>query len=76
MAHGLRIRLTGNLGHYEARGLIAVAEVDKFPPVKLAFAWTQAENIPLLLGKVNFFMAFDVCFCCSQGIFEVHPTKA
>ncbi len=35
------------------------------------FAWTQAQNIPLLLGKVNFFQAFDVCFYGSQFIFEL-----
>ncbi len=70
------VQLTGNLANYEARGLIVNAEVDKFAPVKLAFAWTQAENVPLLLGQVNFFMAFDVCFYRSQGIFEVRASKS
>ncbi len=69
------IQLTGNLENYEARGLIVIAEVDKFAPVKLAFAWTQTDNAPLLLGQVNFFMIFDVCFYRSERIFEVHPNN-
>jgi hypothetical protein len=32
------VRLTGNLSAYEARGLIVIAEVAHFAPVKLAFA--------------------------------------
>jgi hypothetical protein len=45
----------------------------QFKPVQLVFAWTRATNVPLLLGQVNFFMEFDVCFYCSQLSFEVSP---
>ncbi len=54
--------LSGNLGHYEARGLILSAQVGHFPPSKLAFAWTRAEHVPLILGQVNFFLEYEVCF--------------
>jgi hypothetical protein len=47
--------LTGNLAQYEACPLIVSAKIGKFESVRLAFAWTQAENIPLILGQVNFF---------------------
>lgn len=67
------LQLTGNLAHYEARVLIVSAQVDQLAPVRLAFAWTQAENVPLLLGQVNFFMEFNVCFYRSQLAFEVSP---
>ncbi|MEB3295431.1 MAG: hypothetical protein VKJ24_19935 [Synechococcales bacterium] len=36
--------------------------VDRFPTVDLAFAWTQAPNVPVILGHMNFFLLFDVCF--------------
>lgn len=48
------LELTGNLAQYEARVLLVTAQSGQFEPVRLAFAWTQAENVPLLLGQVNF----------------------
>jgi len=69
------LQLTGNLARYEARALVVSATVGSFEPVQLVFAWTQAANVPLLLGQVNFFMEFDVCFYRSQLCFEVRPKK-
>ena len=65
------IRLTGNLANYEARAVLLTAQVGALSPVQLAFAWTRAETVPLLLGQVNFFMEFDVCFFRSQRAFEI-----
>jgi hypothetical protein len=65
------IQLSGNLANYSARGIILEASVATFPPVKLAFAWTQAENVPLILGQVNFFIEFDVCFFRSRSSFDI-----
>lgn len=67
------ITLTGVLAHFEARPLIVIAGIGGFPPARLAFAWTQAEDVPLILGQVNFFMEFDVCFYRSQRAFDVRP---
>ena len=67
------VQLTGNLGQYEARALLTSAEIGRFPPVPLVFAWTRAEAIPLILGQVNFFMEFDVCFYRPRQAFEVRP---
>lgn len=67
------LQLTGNLARYEARVLLVEAEIGQFQLVRLAFAWTQAENVPLLLGQVNFFMEFDACFYRSQLAFDVSP---
>jgi hypothetical protein len=67
------LSLTGNLAQYEARVVLAQAVVGQFEPVQLVFAWTQATNVPLILGQVNFFMEFDVCFYRSQLEFVVTP---
>jgi hypothetical protein len=67
------VQLTGNLANLPAYGLIVTATVARFPPVRLAFAWTRAENVPLILGQVNFFLEFYVCFFRSQNAFEVSP---
>lgn len=67
------LNLTGNLAQYEARVVLAQAIVGQFEPVELVFAWTQAIQVPLILGQVNFFMEFDVCFYRSQLEFAVSP---
>ncbi|MBW4619028.1 MAG: retropepsin-like domain-containing protein [Cyanosarcina radialis HA8281-LM2] len=67
------LSLTGNLAQYEARVVLAQVVVKQFEPVRLVFAWTQATNVPLILGQVNFFMEFDVCFYRSQVEFAVSP---
>lgn len=67
------LRLGGNLAPVEARGLVMSATIGQFPPVDLAFAWVQTNDVPLLLGQMNLFREFDVCFYRSQLAFEVHP---
>lgn len=67
------LQLTGNLAQYEARLLLVSAVVGSFQPVRLAFAWTLAEHVPLLLGQTNFFMEFNVCFYRSELAFEITP---
>lgn len=67
------VRLTGNLAKLEARGLILMAQVAEYEPVRLAFAWTQAKHIPIILGQVNFFLEYETCFYRSQSAFEVKP---
>jgi hypothetical protein len=67
------VQLSGNLAQHEARGIILEAEVADFPAVKLAFAWTRAETVPLILGQVNFFLEFDVSFFRARSSFEIEP---
>jgi hypothetical protein len=68
--------LSGNLAACEARALIVSAVVGKFPTVRLAFAWAKTDAVPVLLGQVNFFMEFDVCFDRSRSWFDVRPKQA
>jgi hypothetical protein len=65
------VRLGGNLGNYESRGLIVMAQIADFESVKLAFAWTKAENVPVILGQTNFFSLFDICFHRQDNDFEI-----
>jgi hypothetical protein len=67
------VELTGNLASVEARVVLLAATVAQFPPVRLAFAWAKQHTIPVILGQVNFFMEFDICFFRSRAIFEVKP---
>jgi hypothetical protein len=67
--------LAGNLGSVEARGLLVSAQIGDFDPVRLVFAWSLSDEAPLLLGRMNFFLEFDVCFYRSQLAFEVRPNS-
>ena len=69
----LSVVLTGNLARFEVRAVVVDAQVSSFPTVNLAFAWTQATNVPLILGQANFFFEFDVCFFRACSEFEVCP---
>ena len=65
------VRLTGNLANQPARVLMALGTVGTLPSARLVFAWTRAGTLPVILGQVNFFMEFDVCFYRSRSLFEV-----
>ena len=67
------VELSGNLALVEARVVVLSAAVGSFPPVRLAFAWARTDAVSVILGQVNFFMEFDVCFFRSRGVFEVRP---
>lgn len=67
------VQLSGNLALVEARVVLVAATVARFPPVRLAFAWAKQDSIPIILGQVNFFLEFDVCFFRSRSRFEVRP---
>jgi hypothetical protein len=69
----LAVQLAGNLAPVEARGLALSGQVAEFAPVRLVFAWSQTDDVPILLGRMNFFLEFDVCFYRSQMVFDVRP---
>jgi len=69
------VQLTGNLAACEAKGIVFSAVIGSFPPVQLAFAWARTDSVPLLLGQVNFFLEFDVCFYRSKGVIHVQPKQ-
>ncbi|NJL88391.1 MAG: hypothetical protein HC916_00250 [Coleofasciculaceae cyanobacterium SM2_1_6] len=71
----VQVPLSGNLAHSESRGLVLTGKVAHFPPVLLAFAWTQATDVPVILGHMNFFAEFNVCFYRHELAFEICPLQ-
>lgn len=69
------VRLTGNLASLEARAIVVSAVIGKLTPVRMAFAWTRADAVPVILGQINFFLEFDVCLFRSRRVFEVRRTQ-
>jgi|GEM_PF-426090 len=74
----LSVLLAGNLARFEARAVVVGARVSSFPMINLAFAWTQANDVPLILGQANFFFEFDVCFfrACSELKFALNTLSS
>jgi len=69
--HTIRLPLAGNLETVEARGLFVHVQIGNLEPVRLAFAWAQASQVPLILGQTNFFREFDICFQRSRRTIEI-----
>jgi hypothetical protein len=69
----LIIPLSGNLARSEARGLVLTGTVGKFAPTQLVFAWSQSPEVPVILGHMNFFAEFNVCFYRHESAFELYP---
>jgi hypothetical protein len=69
------IQLSGNLAAVEARVVVVSAKVSQFPEVRLAFGWAKTDAVPVILGQVNFFLEYDVCFFRSRSLFEVRPSE-
>ncbi len=62
------IELSGNRASVEARAIVLTGAVGNFPPVRLAFAWARTDDVSVILGQVNFFLEFGVCFFRSRGV--------
>ncbi len=67
----IRLPLAGNLAKVEARGLFLNVQIGNLERVRLAFAWAQVSEVPLILGQTNFFREFDVCFQRSRHVIEI-----
>jgi hypothetical protein len=67
----VRLPLAGNLAKVEARGLFLDIQIGDLEPVRLAFAWVQASQVPLILGQTNFFREFDVCLQRSRNTIKI-----
>ena len=53
-------RLTGSLGSRTAMPVFVVAKIEGLPAVRLAFAWTNQGDVPLILGQTYCFLEFDL----------------
>lgn len=64
------IRLTG-MNQGAAMPVLLSADFGEIQGSTLAFAWCQADSVPLVLGQTNFFMEFDICFFRSGNEFQI-----
>ena len=71
----LPIPTGGFLQGTEAYAVLVNCRIASFPPRDLAFAWIRSDAVRLLLGQVNFFQNFDVCFYGSESRFELRAVE-
>ncbi len=71
----LNLAPVGFLRGAPAYGVKLIGEIAAFPPVNLVFAWTQktSQELPVILGQMNFFQEFRVIFDGKENTFEVMP---
>jgi hypothetical protein len=67
----IRLPLAGNLARVEGQGVFVQVQIGNLEPVRLAFAWAESSQVPLIIGQTNFFREFDVCFQRSRCTIEI-----
>jgi hypothetical protein len=67
------IYLSGVLAGTGAKLLAVEGVIGSLPRTPLLFAWCTSNTVPVLLGQVNFFFEFDICFYRSRSEFTVAP---
>lgn len=75
-AQDFSLPVDGLLRGAPAVGILLTGYIEEFPPLQLAFAWTQKpwSDVPLILGQVNFFQAvYPIVFDGQAGTFALTP---
>ena len=71
-----QVELGGVLKGVQARYVPVNILLGSLPPTKLIFAWAQTDEVPFILGNMNFFQKFDVCFSRLRNEITVRVAKA
>lgn len=64
------IPLGGNVNSL-AMAVSLSAIIGLLEPVELIFAWASNDRPPLILGQIDFFTEYRVCFYQDLGYFEI-----
>lgn len=71
--HQADMSLGGTFRNVPAKSIVIEGQIEDFPSVNLIFAWSQSDNVRVILGQFNFFQEFDVHFYRSKFEFEINP---
>jgi hypothetical protein len=71
----LALPMGGLLPNAKAFAVPVTLTLEPFPPIELAFAWTDVSHTKLrvLLGQINFFQYFKVTFTAYEQHLEISP---
>jgi hypothetical protein len=65
--------LGGNLSNAPSVVITTQIIISDFKPVRLVFAWSRLNDLPIILGGTNFFNEFEVHFYRFDLVFEIYP---
>ncbi|MCY3833293.1 MAG: hypothetical protein OXG85_09765 [Chloroflexi bacterium] len=63
--------LQGLVDRFPARAVAVDLEIESWPSLKMAFAWSTQNETPVILGQWNFFQTVDVCFLRSRWLINL-----
>jgi hypothetical protein len=74
----LALPMGGLLPDAKAFAVPVTLHLNPFPPIDLAFAWTNVshERLRVLLGQINFFQHFQVTFTAYEQHFDITPKSS
>lgn len=72
-AAGQELALGGNLASAPVKGMLLQAVVAHYQPIRLVFAWSRLDSMPVILGQMNFFQSLNICFFGADHTFEIQP---
>lgn len=68
--------LEGFGGELETKKLVADLVIGPWRPLRILFGWTRANDVPVLLGQLNFFHLVDICFYRSRELVQLSLASA
>ncbi len=68
------VGLSGLTENLESRSITLNLTVGNLPSIMVPFAWTNTDDLPVILGQSGFFSLFDICFYRSRGEIALSPS--
>ncbi len=68
-----KVNLGGIVRGSGAMPVLVSVQIGDYEPVEMISAWTKRKDVPLILGQINFFNEFRVCFERYNLEFEITP---
>ncbi len=63
--------LEGFGGELETKKLVVDLIIGDWHPLRILFGWASANDVPVLLGQLNFFYLVDICFYRSRELVQL-----
>jgi len=68
--------LEGFGGELETKKLVFDLVIGNWHPLRIRFGWTNNNDVPVLLGQLNFFHVVDICFYRSRQLVQLSLASA
>ena len=69
------VKLGGGLSGAQTKAVVLKTIALSFEPLDVAFAWAENDGPRLILGQINFFQNFRICFFRKDSAFSIRPER-